>query len=100
MKTGSGARNRITESTVKLATTLTMACVALFIAGCGSGEKQAEYCTQQTLPCKTREQMEKDFTHWDGWGDVVSIDDGPRLKGDDGKTGVCCYTETYRPEPS
>jgi len=43
--------------------------------------------------------MEKDFTHWDGYGDVQSVDDGPRLTTDfkDG-TGNCCYHVTYDPE--
>jgi hypothetical protein len=70
------------------------------VVGCG-GPKQEEYCEVQKLPCKSREQMEKDFTYWDGFGAVRSIDDGPRLQstGGDG-TGSCCYTVTYSPDGS
>jgi len=81
-------------------TTLTLMCAAWILGaiGCG-GPKQEEYCDRMQLPCKGREQLAKDFTHWDGYGDVRSVDSGPRLSIDykDG-TGRCCYEVTYDPE--
>ena len=67
--------------------------------GCGSGYEQDEYCEGQKLPCKTLEEMREDFTYWDGTGEIISVDDGPRLDIDyqDG-TGSCCYTVTYKSE--
>ena len=78
---------------------------ALGGAGC-SNVKHDEYCeqrngTEQKPPtCRSLEEMQRDFRYWDGVGEVISVDDGPRetlVYRYQGSWAInCCYNVTHR----
>lgn len=67
-----------------------------------SNDKHDEYCEhrngneQKPPTCRSLEEMQRDFRYWDGFGEVVSVDDGPRESPYSQWEISCCDHVTYR----